>query len=187
MNNKYFHIAILGFILFSDFAFSQTDTAQLRGWWRRTRFTERVRIVMPDVESLEYRFDSLVCVPTYEKYCPPELLNTKFEVRRIESNINDTIIIFVPRKTLQQESKIDVHNSYLWVVGKNAWTPIELDPYGSDCYSTKEVTIVLFWLQKEKFPLIELTTNGPACVPTFLFWFSEKDNCYELIEHQCGG
>ena len=75
----------------------------------------------------------------------------------------------------------------LRVAGRGKGIAVDLNPWCSEIYGLDEVDIRLFWLSADEVPLVEIVTNGPACVPAVLYRFSERTGAYEKAAENCGG
>jgi hypothetical protein len=64
---------------------------------------------------------------------------------------------------------------------------IDLNPYCDESYGPDEVDIALYWISIKQKPIVEIGTNGPACVPVMLYIYNKEKGKYELAAEQCGG
>jgi hypothetical protein len=79
------------------------------------------------------------------------------------------------------------NNSILRAGGDMKGVAADLNPHCSDGYAISEVNIAVFWISPEKYPLIEIVTNGPACVPAYLYSYDRAKGRYVLAKEDCSG
>ena len=70
---------------------------------------------------------------------------------------------------------------------KNIYTKIPINPLCSETSTLDDLEITLHYLNKGEFPYMSITTNGPACVPSWLYKYNEKSNKFKLEAKKCGG
>ncbi len=56
-----------------------------------------------------------------------------------------------------------------------------------DAYGPDEVDFYLYWLPDRRWPLVELITNAPACVPATLYLYDAQIARYRVLRRECGG
>ena len=64
---------------------------------------------------------------------------------------------------------------------------IDLNPYCSESYGANEVDFSLYWVSLKEKPIVELVTNGPACVPASLYVYDKTKKSYMPAAEKCGG
>lgn len=76
-----------------------------------------------------------------------------------------------------------------WIVllPENRWTEVEVNPYCAESYAPEEIDILLYWSSGHERPFVEFVTNGPACIPGYLYGFEKKTQRYRLLAEKCGG
>lgn len=85
-----------------------------------------------------------------------------------------------PWSCIQNKSKIGLKDDI-------KLTDIYLNPSCSESYGPDEVEIQLFWLNVFDPPLIEIVSNGPACIPVHLFAYDKFSESYKLAAKMCDG
>lgn len=111
---------------------------------------------------------------------------------------NLTLLLITPPNIMKNETTIDEQyyetmrkcaddRSWIVAVPGNAWSEVDLNPYCKDSYGEDEIGIILYWVGGANRPLIEIVTNGPACVPHQLYGWDRKANKYILKEIKCTG
>lgn len=65
------------------------------------------------------------------------------------------------------------------------WIELDLNPHCSDTLTPDEVDFILYWLPDEDWPHVELTTNGPACIPSSLYRFNPEAKKYVRVREAC--
>lgn len=100
-----------------------------------------------------------------------------------------SIILVIPSEKLEDEHSYKCYSnkSILRSSLEDGGLPINLNPNCSEIYGPDEVNITLYWMTIDKKPLVEIETNGPACVPAMLYQYNEKANTYKLVAEKCGG
>ena len=73
--------------------------------------------------------------------------------------------------------------SWIGIDSRNRWTPIEVSINGTEVYGAEEIDICIFKRKNETY--LDITTNGPACVPSQLY--QVKDPAVIKISDNCGG
>lgn len=84
-------------------------------------------------------------------------------------------------------SKCSGDKAWLVLLPENRWTEVEVNPYCSESYGPDEIDILLYWAAGHERPFVEFVTNGPACIPGYLYGFEKKTRRYRLLAEQCGG
>lgn len=115
--------------------------------------------------------------------------NKKFETYIFETPNKVRVAIEIPTQKPDFESynyECDKNRSKLSIVKYGKSSEINLNPYCSETYDKNEVDIVLYFQLKTKYPLIEITTNAPACVPSTLYKFDTNKKMYVPVARQCG-
>jgi hypothetical protein len=77
------------------------------------------------------------------------------------------------------------HATWLGVIPRGEWARLELVPYCSEAYGPDEVTLSLFHLGDDPLPHVEVSWNGPACIPSELYRYDAKTARYVLARSAC--
>lgn len=83
--------------------------------------------------------------------------------------------------------KCSDNRSEIYIKGDRNKLKIDLNPYCDESYDISEVDIAFYWMAHLKYPLVEITTNGPACIPSTLYEYSVNNRIYKKAAFKCGG
>lgn len=162
-------------------------------WWEAmTKGDTNVKKPM-NVKSKECFIDSLKPVDITNIKIPKVKLDVKFKGLELFNCENDSFVLIYPSliidKSLSPEDAYMKEEDYCWlnswIYSKNCKTlsPVSELP---ECTGTNgEFDIYFYWIEDDKIPLIGITTNGPACVPTKLYYFEPKKKHWVLLKKLC--
>lgn len=114
---------------------------------------------------------------------------TGYETYTLYKSARNEILLDVPTEAMGDErpAKCENNRSMLRVSGRPKGLAVDLNPRCSEVYGFDEVDIRLFWLSADEVPLVEIVTNGLACVPATLYRFNDRTGTYEKAAEKCGG
>ncbi len=112
-----------------------------------------------------------------------------YETYTLYKDARIEILLDVPTETMGEgvPTKCEKNRSMLRVAGRPKGLAVDLNPRCSESYGLDEVDIRLLWLSVDEAPLVEIVTNGPACVPGVLYRFNDRAGSYEKAAEKCGG
>jgi len=165
------------------FVFDKESTvADFAKWWKETEATGTTLGIRTMRQQLQHIRPTEI-KKGYETYSLFEDVNTKIYLDvpgekwgDVEENIEET-----------GEPRCMKNKSFLRISGYGSGTQVDLNPYCSEGYTMAEVDIRLYWLPLMRWPLIEVITNGAACVPAALYQFTETTKAYKKVAEWCGG
>ena len=187
-------ILVAGLYLTPPFAVQDrpVDTSAFYEWWyEATGMYEVYDKPPPGISRTKLIYDSLNHFPDEDLKRPKEFCARSSEVLSIYQHQNYSYVVLVPTisPTAQAGPEEDCwkNSAFLARWPEVNWIKIDLNlNCGEAAYGTDEVHFSLYWLKGEKYPFLEMITNGPACVPAYLFRYSESRGQFELVGHQCG-
>ena len=143
-------------------------------WWKSSWITGRaLGLMIMDLELQHLKPSSAKGYDTYTLY----------------KSARNEILLDVPTAAMENgiPTTCGSNRSILRVAGRGKGAAVELNPWCSEVYGIDEVDIRLFWLSADEVPLVEIVTNGPACVPAVLYRFNDRTGSYEKAAENCGG
>ena len=152
-----------------------TNNGEIIKWWKRKWIHGRPLGLI----KVNYHLDKLV----------PDIKDNNYETYILPGDKNISVILQVPISKLGENPPYECYSneSILKSSENNSGLMIDLNPYCSETYGPDEVNITLYWISLKDKPIIEIDTNGPACVPAMLYIFNETKKSYELAAEKCGG
>jgi hypothetical protein len=174
------------------------DTTAFFQWWDTTEYYDVDHVSHPQFEFAVKKLIELVRDSTFLLYRPENFKAREYEVYKIADVSHDCIVIVVPldtglsessREPLGQQADSSYFNfSLLGLTKKNYWCKVDVHPNHSEVYyGWEDVHICLYWFAKEEYPLIEISTNEPACSPDYLFYFDKRLEAFKLVRQKCTG
>lgn len=158
----------------------KVDSLHFYNWWETTAYENSHDKLPSGVHSLPIPLNKAKLLKNIQTSLPEGCIKKYYVFYIIYKTSKNSIVIALSKDSSQKKS-------WLKVLPFDEWIPIDVYPFTSDCYGTNEVDFRMFWLTKESLPLLEITTNGPACVPMDLFKFDFKEKIYKRVKHLCGG
>ena len=172
----------------------QTDaTARLAGfldWWESNLWI-RARAPLP--EGITSERHSLQSLPPYDGAV--DLVDFVVEADSVQllaltSTASRTWILVVP--WAEPETGEEWERCLRWkslLVPSDGGRPviIDLNPWCNEVYGPNEVDFAVYRVVGLRDPWVEMVTNGPACVPAFLYGYSAGATGFEKIGESCGG
>ena len=119
---------------------------------------------------------------------PEESRSASFQVYDIPLSEADTARLWIPTDSLaplDSDSDCRAGRSWLGVPPYTAWTALDFNPYCAETYGVDEADWGIFRLGAERYPHLDLTTNGPACIPSALYRYDASTGRYVLIREAC--
>lgn len=143
-------------------------------WWKSTWITGRaLGLMIMDLELQHLKPSTAKGYATYTLY----------------KDTRNEILLDVPLAAMEDRNPAPCMNnrSQLRVAGKGKGIAVDVNPWCNEVYGIDEVDIRLFWLSANEAPLVEIVTNGPACVPAVLYRLNDRTGSYEKAAENCGG
>ena len=153
----------------------ETNSKEFVDWWKRKWFHGRPLGVI----LVNYQLNLL----------KPDKEEDGYKIYTLPGDKDISIILEIPfPKPGQTDTDSCISNKSKLKVSKNeTGLLIDLNPYCGESYGPDEVDIALYWISIKEKPIIEIGTNGPACVPNMLYVYNKDKGKYELAAEQCGG
>ena len=88
-------------------------------------------------------------------------------------------------------SQEDKKEAWLVQMPQNSWSPLgpelsyDLSMDSMKYSDISEAGINFYWCIDARNPIIEFTTNGPACTSHYLFLWQKNENVYKLWKKKC--
>jgi len=156
--------------------FTETSTiVDVVKWWKSSWIKGRTR----GLNTVFYKLENLKALQKEKGY----------EAYTFIKSSDVKIVLEVPTETWIKgaEQKCTANTSRLYVLNLTKKSKININPHCSETYNLSEVDIALYWLPQNKFPLIAIGINGPACVPSYLYKYNKETTKYEKVAELCGG
>ena len=178
-------------LAFFTIACSRTsiDTAQFCLWWQHTIFTDDAKALPPGITARDIEFKSLQRISAHKIENPPLIhadSTLAFEIWQSSGMSIEIVCPVFNVEALSESDSLDT-NSRIRLLPGGAWTSIDCQPFSNDVYGPDEVSFRLFWIAGQTVPLLEIMTNGPACVPAYLYAFDSRLHQFVLKGKACGG
>jgi len=143
-------------------------------WWNKEWFHGRALGLI----SVNYQLKDL----------SPNSRRGGHEIYILPGDKEESIILEVPTVNPNEEyTQCWQKKSILRASTNNPGLSIDLNPYCSEAYGVDEVDLSLYWISLKEKPIIEIVTNGPACVPATLYVYNKTKKSYERAAEKCGG
>ena len=185
----------------SSYAFG--DEKEFESWW-----TQAETLRPPSPEQLKegaryYQKMIKLKFTDLKKYSAPirkpkALKNPMGEVFLLFEERESVVLLITPENIVKGAkvgdknadlimSKCNSDKSLIATLPENSWSEIDLSPYCLEFYgfNRKDIDIQLYWVGYFQKPLIEIITNGPACVPHDLYGWDVKMKRYRKIAQKC--
>ena len=108
-----------------------------------------------------------------------------YNVAFIKNNWLQLFIPYASDKFYENYEKCVRNRGYIKY--ENIYTKIPINPLCSETSTLDDLEITLHDLNKGNFPFISITTNGPACIPSWLYKYNKKNNNFKIVAKKCGG
>lgn len=159
-----------------------TSSAQdIIEWWaKKCGFPPEPYCVSPtstgELVIHKVNLDKLIPVDTKGGYSTYNLTSPDFE----------TVIIEIPAERAEAEYPATCYGNKSRIRFESSdYLDIYLNPFCSETYLSGEVDFVLYGTKRSRVPLLEVTTNGPACIPSSLFVFDVQQGKFKLAAERC--
>lgn len=153
----------------------KTTRQEFVNWWNRKWIHGRPLGII----KADYHLDKI----------KPSSAGKMFNTYTLPGDTKISVIIEIPTEKPGEEypAKCASNTARLKASLKDEGLSINLNPHCSESYGQDEVSISLYWISLKNKPLVEIVTNGPACVPAMLYIYNETSHKYELAAKKCGG
>ena len=160
--------------------------AEFIAWWKVPHF---------ETAAL-YRFSDLL-PSSLDAVGTPAPIEHQDQVGYVYEIPNESSFLAIPHKRLEPLNEgcsgnslarfnlCEDDHSWLIVGDERRWVPIDFNPYCSLTYGDEDLSINFFYFANTRRPLIEITTNGPACVPHYLYGWDESVMTYKQLGYKC--
>jgi len=176
---------------------SAPDTAAFYTWWVRAHSTD----LSAEADTVGFRLPTgvrriglalaTIRASTGVRRRPPlKDLVGKWRVGILASVDAEDLVVWVPddsRELNRNDVACRPRRSWLSVVPSGQWLSVDLDPSCDETYGSDEVDFTLYWLGMDRWPHVQITTNGPACVPSRLYRFDPREQRYVEAREACAG
>ena len=138
-----------------------------------------------DVRMLLLKYDTLTGVRDLPR--PSHAVGTHWRGVLLDSTPGKWVVLWTPTDSLplSWDAACDGAVSLLGAEPFAAWGEVSLNPYCDETYGPDEVDLALYWLPGAEWPLIDVTINGPACVPSDLLRHDPAAGRYVLAREAC--
>jgi hypothetical protein len=171
------------------------DTARFYAWWTRLASadvgpgsdTGRVAL-LSGVGRTALPLTALRAPLYLRTPRPPGARGGHWRVGVLHERGGETLVVWIPTDSAgfpEGNQRCAEHRTWLGVVPGRQWAAIELTPYCSETYGPAEVDFALFWVGGEWWPHVEVTWNGPACIPAALYRYDRAARRYILARQAC--
>lgn len=121
---------------------------------------------------------------------PPDYPVDAFETYVLSDQDGVTLYLLVPTDRggadREPSDACDENRTLLLAAGSDAGAELQANPH---CWwwvemggaGLEDLDFHLYWLRGESYPLVELVTDGPACIPVYLYRFDADDRRYRLV------
>jgi hypothetical protein len=162
-------------------ATTRPDTAAFFRWWR-AQLSTAGRATPPDgVRRRWVRFEDLNPCTDCRVRDEDVPGHTPVRALRLFQSPAGEAIILIP---------VDTVTAVSWLLTRPPARLAELPlsfAASQQAYGPDEVDFYLYWLPDEAWPLVELITNHPACVPSTLYAYDHEAARYRVVRTACGG
>ena len=171
------------------------DTAAFYAWWVSGASTTigpggdtALRALPPGVSSTGIGLVGLRPPPEWRTTRPPGLEGDHWTPLELFERGDETLLLWLPTDTtgfMTSESMCAGNEALLGVAPRGGWTPVRLNPFCDETYTTTEADVILYWLEGDEWPHVEVVTNGPACVPAELYRWDSRTRRYAMARKAC--
>jgi hypothetical protein len=172
------------------------DTAAFYSWWVETFSIDRSRDTLWEalrvpsgVLRSAFTLTQLPVVASPPALRPPPVVGSHWDLRRIPASEAFQLLVWLPTDStgLLDSGADSCSNNRAWLAVEPLlqWIQLPLNPHCDETVSMDEVDFALYWLPGEPYPHLELVTNGPACVPSWLFRYASQRQRFELARTAC--
>lgn len=153
----------------------ETNSGDFVDWWKRKWFHGRPLGII----RVDYHLNLL----------KPDKIEDRYKIFTLPGDNEISIVLEIPFPKPEQTDtgSCTSNKSKLKGSKSEAGLLIDLNPYCNESYGPDEVNIALYWTSIKEKPIVEIGTNGPACVPVMLYVYNKNNRKYELAAEQCGG
>ncbi len=157
----------------------QPDTTAFYNWWVQTSYDRNHETAPKGVTDTVIPMSRTTELDRSSDYSHSNQVARSHRTFLIYNQHNCEILISVP---------LDSGNEYSIIRVKPYAdsTAVNLHPFTSDSYNSRDVDFRLFWLPGETMPELEIISSGPACIPMDLFHFDQVHKVYKRVRHLCG-
>jgi hypothetical protein len=173
----------------------RADTAAFYAWWVSGASTTigpggdtALRALPAGVSSTGIGLLGLRPPPEWRTTRPPELEGDHWTPLELFERGDETLLLWLPTDTtgfMSGESMCVDNQAVLGVGPRGGWTPVRLNPFCNETYTTTEADVILYWLDGEEWPHVEIVTNGPACIPAELYRWDPRARRYVMVRKAC--
>lgn len=101
---------------------------------------------------------------------------------------NAWIIFYLPYASERfYEEDLGCRQNHSYLAYKGVFSAIPINPLCSESDSIDDLDVTFYFSGNRPLPYLAVTTNGPACVPSWLYRLDAKAHRFDLLAEACGG
>ncbi len=173
---------------------SGPDSSSLMAWWDRR--SQGISTGQQEPHSFDdmpngivarhIKMTELVSPATGSLSAPRGMKSRTSKLLLVHESSSYRIVLHVPTDsfTTEPDGWCDDNMAILAAGQGMPSVEVDLNPYcggPESFYFDSEVNFVLYWLPGYRLPFLEMSTNGPECVPVYFYRFDDSLNQYEQV------